>query len=194
MQKLIDEFNARDNGIRVEVKNYAEEEDLKDFGIDEKGVFNGYDTDELKTIDFRVTQDLLNKDTIDLVGPFSFGNGAKYEIFKQRGGFCDLYEFMKDDPEVTKVPGESSIYRLIKELVESGEVKRTVKGNSRNFVYQITGGESCHHHLHMKCISCGKLYHMNDEESRELMERIFKEEHFELDSNAVLPGRCEGCK
>ena len=100
MQKLIDEFNARDNGIRVEVKNYAEEEDLKDFGIDENGVFNGYDTDELKTIDFRVTQDLLNKDTIDLVGPFSFGNGAKYEIFKQRGGFCDLYEFMKDDPEV----------------------------------------------------------------------------------------------
>ena len=106
---------------------------------------------------------------------------------------AEIAALMKDDPEVSKVPGESTIYRLIKELVESGEIKRTVKGNSRNFVYQLTGGEDCHHHLHMKCVSCGKLYHMDDEESRELMARIKSSEHFELDSNAVLPGRCEGC-
>ncbi|WP_028511164.1 transcriptional repressor [Ruminococcus sp. NK3A76] len=101
---------------------------------------------------------------------------------------------MKADPEVTKAPGESTVYRLVKELVESGEVKRTVKGNSRNFVYQLTEGEGCHHHLHMKCVACGKLYHMNDEESREIVEKIFKEESFELDQSAVLPGKCRECK
>lgn len=101
---------------------------------------------------------------------------------------------MRADPEVTKAPGESTVYRLVKELVESGEVKRTVKGNSRNFVYQLTEGEGCHHHLHMKCVTCGKLYHMNDKESREIVERIFKEDNFELDSSAVLPGKCKDCK
>ena len=101
---------------------------------------------------------------------------------------------MKADPEVTKAPGESTVYRLVKELVESGEVKRTVKGNSRNFVYQLTEGEGCHHHLHMKCVTCGKLYHMNDKESREIVERIFREDNFELDSSAVLPGKCKECK
>ena len=101
---------------------------------------------------------------------------------------------MKADPEVTKAPGESTVYRLVKELVESGEVKRTVKGNSRNFVYQLTEGEGCHHHLHMKCVTCGKLYHMNDKESREIVERIFREDNFELDSSAVLPGKCKNCK
>ena len=101
---------------------------------------------------------------------------------------------MKADPEVSKAPGESTVYRLVKELVESGEVKRTVKGNSRNFVYQLTEGEGCHHHLHMKCVTCGKLYHMNDEESREIVERIFREDSFELDKSAVLPGKCKDCK
>ena len=105
-----------------------------------------------------------------------------------------IADMMKADPEVSKAPGESTVYRLVKELVESGEVKRTVKGNSRNFVYQLTEGEGCHHHLHMKCVTCGKLYHMNDEESREIVERIFREESFELDKSAVLPGKCKDCK
>lgn len=104
-----------------------------------------------------------------------------------------IADMMKADPEVTKSPGESTVYRLIKELVEAGEIKRTVKGNSRSFLYQLTEGEGCHHHLHMKCITCGKLYHMNDEESRELVEKIFRDENFELDQSAVLPGKCAAC-
>lgn len=106
----------------------------------------------------------------------------------------EIADMMKTDSDIPKPPGESTVYRLIKELVESGEVKRTVRGNSRTFVYQLTDGENCHHHLHMKCMSCGKLYHMDDEASRALVERIMEEDSFELDSSAVLPGRCGGCR
>lgn len=106
----------------------------------------------------------------------------------------EIADMMKQDASIPKPPGESTVYRLIKDLVESGEVKRTVRGNSRTFVYQLTDGESCHHHLHMKCVSCGKLYHMDDEASRELVERILKEDSFEIDSSAVLPGKCGGCR
>ena len=106
----------------------------------------------------------------------------------------EIADLMKQDSSIPKPPGESTVYRLIKDLVENGEVKRTVRGNSRTFVYQLTDGENCHHHLHMKCISCGKLYHMDDESSRELVERILKEDSFEIDSSAVLPGKCGGCR
>ncbi|ADU24196.1 MULTISPECIES: Fur family transcriptional regulator [Ruminococcus] len=106
----------------------------------------------------------------------------------------EIADMMRTDSDIPKPPGESTVYRLIKELVESGEVKRTVRGNSRTFVYQLTDGESCHHHLHMKCVSCGKLYHMDDESSRVLVERILQEDSFEIDSSAVLPGKCGGCR
>ncbi|SEL00893.1 ABC-type glycerol-3-phosphate transport system, substrate-binding protein [Ruminococcus sp. YRD2003] len=100
MQELVDRFNSEDNGIRIEIKNYAEMDEFKDFGYDDHGIFNGYSDDEMKTIDFQVAQDLINKKDIDIVGTNTFANSAKYEIFKRKGGFADLYEFMKDDPEV----------------------------------------------------------------------------------------------
>lgn len=101
---------------------------------------------------------------------------------------------MKKDSSVVKAPGESTVYRLIKELVESGAVKRIVRGNSRQFVYQITDGEDCAHHLHLKCTVCGRLCHMNDEESREIIGKILENDSFAIESSAVLLGRCGDCR
>ena len=49
-----------------------------------------------------------------------------------------------------EAPGKSTVYRLIGQLVNKGTVKRFVKGNSRQFMYQIAGGDECQHHLHLK--------------------------------------------
>ncbi len=114
MQELVDRFNSEDNSIRIEIKNYAEMDGFKDFGYDDHGIFNGYSDDEMKTIDFQVAQDLINKKDIDIVGTNTFANSAKYEIFKRKGGFADLYEFMKDDPEVNA----DTLNRHILELSE----------------------------------------------------------------------------
>lgn len=105
----------------------------------------------------------------------------------------EIAELIKRDVSAEKVPGESTVYRLIKELVAEGEVKRTVKGNSRTFVYQIVSGSGCGHHLHMKCTVCGKLCHMDDDESREILERIRSQDMFEVDSSTVLMGKCAEC-
>lgn len=105
----------------------------------------------------------------------------------------EIAEMIKNDDSAAKVPGESTVYRLIKELVADGEVRRTVKGNSRTFVYQIVNGSDCGHHLHMKCTVCGKLCHMDDEESREILEKIRSNDLFEVDSSTVLMGKCAVC-
>ena len=105
-----------------------------------------------------------------------------------------IASMMKEDSSVKKAPGESTVYRLIKELVESGAVKRIVRGNSRQFVYQITDGDECAHHLHSKCTVCGKLCHMNEEESREIVGRILENDSFAIDSSTVLLGKCDKCR
>lgn len=106
----------------------------------------------------------------------------------------EIAEGIKQDSNIEKAPGESTIFRLIKDLVESGEVRRTVKDNSRTFIYQIMTGADCGHHLHMKCKVCGKLCHMDEQESREIMEKIRSNDMFEVDSSTILIGKCSDCK
>jgi Fur family ferric uptake transcriptional regulator len=91
-------------------------------------------------------------------------------------------------------PGKSTLYRQINKMVEEGKVKRIVKGNSRHFVYQITEEEGCHAHLHMKCVECGKLLHLDDDLSRELMDRVRRSSSFSVDGEStVLFGECALC-
>ena len=93
-----------------------------------------------------------------------------------------------------KSVGKSTIYRLIGQMLEEGVVRRTVKGNSRQFLYQYSGGAGCSHHLHMKCRECGKILHMNDEESNNLFALLQENSNFKLDiKETLLLGQCEKC-
>ncbi len=92
-------------------------------------------------------------------------------------------------------PGKSTVYRLVQKMVDDGTLKRLVKGNSRSFIYQLAAGEHCAKHLHMKCIECGRLLHMDDEHSRGLLLKIFEENAFSVnEKQTVLLGKCINCK
>lgn len=106
----------------------------------------------------------------------------------------ELCAEMKKEPMLKTVPGKSTVYRIMPVLVEAGLVKRFVKGNSRRFLYQMVSGGHCDNHLHMRCSVCGKLYHMGDRESEELLLQVMRKHHFQVDeSSTVLMGQCEGC-
>lgn len=121
-----------------------------------------------------------------------------------------LLEFLKKNPdkpysveeialglekEYEDAPGKSTVYRLIGQLVDNGTVKRFVKGNSRQFLYQLTGGEECHHHLHLKCTECGKLLHMGHELSEKVLSNILGESDFTVEPDSTtLFGCCKECK
>ncbi|MGE4485568.1 MAG: Fur family transcriptional regulator [Oscillospiraceae bacterium] len=92
-------------------------------------------------------------------------------------------------------PAKSTVYRLIKKLVEEGLVRRFVNGTSRQFLYQLVDGERCSYHLHLKCLGCGKLIHMDDEMSDLFQGKIRAINNFELDEKkTLLFGRCESCR
>ena len=90
-------------------------------------------------------------------------------------------------------PGKSTVYRLINRLVEEGAVRRFAKGNSRHFVYQLLDCRDCADHMHCRCVSCGKLFHMNHQLSKD-MERLLAAGGFSLDTGkTTLLGTCKGC-
>lgn len=92
-------------------------------------------------------------------------------------------------------PGKSTVYRLITHLVEEGTVKRFIKDNSRKSAYQIVLGEHCDCHLHLKCIECGKLIHLDEEISDKLLSTVKDTSDFSVSEEAtVLFGKCGDCK
>ncbi len=94
-----------------------------------------------------------------------------------------------------RAPGKSTVYRLMTRFVEEGTVKRFVRGHSRRFVYQIVSGDRCNYHLHMKCMKCGKLFHLDEGLSGELMSRVKKLSNFSIsETDTVLFGRCAECE
>ena len=92
-------------------------------------------------------------------------------------------------------PGISTLYRLMTAFVEDGSVKRFVRGNSRKFAYQLVGGDHCDAHLHLKCTDCGRLFHMEEQDSHELLTKIRALNNFSVnEEKTVLFGTCADCK
>jgi len=99
------------------------------------------------------------------------------------------------DQSGAAAPGKSTLYRLMTALVEEGSVKRFVRGNSRKFAYQLVGGEHCDAHLHLKCTDCGRLFHMKERDSDELLSKIRSLSNFSVnEEKTVLFGTCADCK
>ena len=106
----------------------------------------------------------------------------------------EMVDAMSKDPQFSLCTGKSTIYRIIPALVEHNIVKRFHKGTGRKAAYQIMGGESCHRHLHMKCTSCGKLFHMSETDSTLLMKQIFVQNNFQVDfTQTLFYGTCNQC-
>ena len=92
-------------------------------------------------------------------------------------------------------PGKSTVYRLIGRLYEEGRLRRFERGNSRTFVYQLVEDEECHRHLHLKCTECGRLLHMNHEQSEKILEEILGDSNFAVSQeDTTLFGTCCICR
>ena len=58
-------------------------------------------------------------------------------------------------------PAKSTAYRLIKKLCDDGQVRRFTREGTASSVYQLAGSSCCSEHLHIKCVDCGLLIHLD---------------------------------
>ena len=87
-------------------------------------------------------------------------------------------------------PGKSTVYRLVKKLEEEGAVRRFTREGTSKAVYQLAGTHCCSEHLHIKCVDCGLLIHLDHDAQDELT----KSTGFVIDDSlSMLYGRCAAC-
>ena len=71
-----------------------------------------------------------------------------------------IYQRMQID-SIDYVPGESTIYRLVKQLTDSGVLVRSIDPQSRQFLFRLAEGEQCCCKVRMQCKNCGKIIEMD---------------------------------
>lgn len=90
-------------------------------------------------------------------------------------------------------PSRSTLYRLLPKLAAEGKLRRFSEEGNR-VRYQLVAGAHCQHHLHLKCTACGRILHMSEEASEEVLRQIFQDDRFSVDrEQTILFGRCAQC-
>ena len=94
------------------------------------------------------------------------------------------------------VPGValSTVYRNLAHLADSGDVHKSLSADGHTVLYQYYDKPRCSSHLHIKCVSCGEMKHVETELSQDLAEKLEEKNDFSIDAeNTVILGVCKSC-
>lgn len=112
-------------------------------------------------------------------------------MFKNNPGKCFTSREIISDPNINI--GEATIYRALSQFVKDGTLKKfSSPGAGSTYQYNVCGG--CEH-FHMKCITCGELFHINSPVLKKAEDCIEKDFDFLVDNtNTTLYGYCKNCR
>ena len=97
---------------------------------------------------------------------------------------------MKIVAEKEKMPLE----QLMK-LVAEGKVMKYQQEDGKKAVFQYVEEHQCQNHLHMQCVKCGRMIHLNCGFMDEISDHMLEHHHFRLQcQNSILYGMCETCE
>ena len=90
----------------------------------------------------------------------------------------------------------TTIYRYLDRLEKDGTVISFVSGKGSQAAYQyVEPGRGCEQHLHLKCVKCGKIIHLECHFMEEISHHIEESHGFTLQcKNSILYGVCKECK
>lgn len=89
--------------------------------------------------------------------------------------------------------GEATVFRCLTHLAKEGYIKKYSSDGGARYQYNPEG--ACNHHFHLKCITCGKIVHLNCDLMHAVSEHIESDHRFKVDvSRTVIYGRCEDCQ
>ncbi len=93
-----------------------------------------------------------------------------------------------------KLPGKSSVYRIISNFEQSGALRCFIDRESSKRLYQYSG-EHCDSHFHLKCSECGRIVHLECKIGDELVRHISSDHGFSVSAGqSILYGECANCK
>ena len=69
--------------------------------------------------------------------------------------------------------GKSTVYRLLTNMCSDGLLRKYTKEGSKKSVYQLAGTH-CSHHIHLRCVQCGAVIHLDDVFSSDIQKKSSK--------------------
>lgn len=90
----------------------------------------------------------------------------------------------------------STVYRYLNKLSLEKKVIKIRDEKTKKSMYQLSHHQhSCDEHLHIKCVNCGKLIHLNCGYINELKKHLLDDHGFVLKcTDSILYGVCIDCE
>ena len=88
----------------------------------------------------------------------------------------------------------SAVYRNVEKLTEDGVIRRFSAEEGNCFLYQYVGGAPCLFHLHLKCLVCGNVHHVDCDFNDSISGHFLSHHNFKMNNaKTVIYGTCTEC-
>lgn len=107
---------------------------------------------------------------------------------------AELVRFLQDNGTPVST---TTVYRNLEQMVSEGVVRKYFLDEQTGACYQYIGEDvtPCKEHFHLKCVQCGRLYHVRCDYLQNLGEHLLEEHGFAIDNTkTVLYGTCAACR
>ena len=90
----------------------------------------------------------------------------------------------------------TTVYRYLEKLSAEGQVMKYVARDGMRAVYQYVDlDHHCTEHLHLQCVKCGAIIHLDCHFMEELSEHVLMDHGFEIQcANSIIYGVCADCR
>lgn len=90
----------------------------------------------------------------------------------------------------------TTVYRYLNRLTKEKKINKFTGENGQKAVFQLSNSDKiCDEHIHVQCVDCGKLIHLDCDFMSEFKNHLFDEHGFNLKcSGSILYGTCSSCK
>ncbi len=89
----------------------------------------------------------------------------------------------------------TTVYRYLNKLTDEHSVIKITNESGQRAVYQLIEHKSgCDEHIHIQCIACGKLEHIECDFMEHIKEHLYKDHGFTIKCDgSILYGVCAEC-
>lgn len=92
-------------------------------------------------------------------------------------------------------PNPTTVYRYLDKLTGEQRVMKYVADKGEKAVFQyVDADRECQQHLHLKCVQCGQIYHLDCGFMEQVRAHLMAEHGFALQcEGSMLYGLCKAC-
>lgn len=103
----------------------------------------------------------------------------------------EIAEGIRSDSAIDYDPSESTVYRIMSDLVKNGVVHRNINQN-REYQYRLSNGNSSR--ISVQCKICGKVQHIDEKVCCEIIDELERNSSIETNRDIEILGICDKCK